>query len=140
MPTTEDPTINAKQRAALYELVCNHLAGIDELWLALGQERDYGSAAQLGRAYRADLRLLDDIGWDPQEAGERFALTMTADELVPLLQRLREEARGLLAGDSNRSSREEDEEQPGRTRFSGSCGAGTAPARHTCSRALGPLP
>ncbi len=80
--------------------VCNHLAGIDELWLALGEERDYDAAAKLGPAYRADLRLLEDLGWAPEESGGSFALTMTAGELVPLLQRLREEARSLspLAG------------------------------------------
>ena len=109
MAKTEDPRISGKQRGALYELVCNHLAGIDELWLAFGEQRDYETAAKLGRAYRADLRLLEDIGWDPEDSGESFPLTMTAGELVPLLQRLREEARELLAADSNRSSREEDD-------------------------------
>ena len=109
MANIEDPRISGKQRDALYELVCNHLAGIDELWLALGQQRDYEAAARLGPAYRADLRLLEDLGWAPQESGESFALTMTAGELAPLLQRLREEARELVAGDSNLPSREEDD-------------------------------
>jgi hypothetical protein len=44
------------------------------------------------RANAADLRLLDDLGWDPEERRESYALTLPTAELAEALGRLRRDA------------------------------------------------
>jgi hypothetical protein len=102
-------TITNEQREALYELVRNHLGGIDGIWIALEEDRDYAAAEQLGLELAADFRLLADIGWAPEEDRDPVRLTMPAHELRSLLGRLRAEAEAVLAGSAEeRRSREED--------------------------------
>jgi hypothetical protein len=109
VPTT---TINQEQRAGLYELVRNHLGGIGDVWIALEQNDDFATAERLGLEFSEDFRLLDDIGWQPQEDREEFELTMPPDDLAELLKRLHDEAKQLLEqSPSERRSREEDEER-----------------------------
>jgi len=109
VPTTT--TITQAQRAGIYELVRNHLAGIGDIAIALEERKDYVGAQQLARQFAEDLRLLVDIGWHPQNRRESFALTMPAPELAKALGRLHEEAERLLAeSPTERQSREEDEE------------------------------
>ncbi len=107
MPTT---TITKDQRAGLYELVRNHLYSIDDLWTALGRSRDYATAERLGIEFAEDVRLLADIGWDPDDGRESFELTMPVHDLTEALKRLHGEAEAVL-GESpdERRSREEDE-------------------------------
>jgi hypothetical protein len=53
-PTREEGTVPATttitkaQRDGIYELVCNHLYGIEDLWIAFGRSRDYATAERLG--------------------------------------------------------------------------------------------
>lgn len=109
MPTTT--TIAANQRVGLYELVRNHLAGIGDIAIALEERGDYTGAEQLARQFAEDLRLLVDIGWNPDDEREAFALTMPAPELAKALGRLHDEAeRALAESSTERVSREEDEE------------------------------
>jgi hypothetical protein len=109
VPTT---TINQEQRAGLYELVRNHLGGIGDVWIALEQKDDFATAERLGLEFGEDFRLLDDIGWQPQEDREEFELTIPPDDLAELLKRLHDEAEQLLAqSPGERRSREEDEER-----------------------------
>jgi hypothetical protein len=101
--------IDSDQRAGLYELVRNHLGSIEDFWVALERTRDFARAERLGREFAEDFRLLEDIGWAPDEPGETFALTLPAEELAALARRLREEAGQVLAGASNHPDSPEDE-------------------------------
>lgn len=108
MPTTT--TITKAQRDGIYELVCNHLYGIEDLWIALGRSRNYATAERLSIEFGEDFRLLGDIGWSPDEERDSFELTMPLHDLAELLKRLHDEARQLLnESPAERQSREEDE-------------------------------
>lgn len=85
------------------------------LWMEY--RKDFDAAERLGREFAEDFRLLEDIGWRPNDGRESVALTMPLDELSELLQRLQDEAERLLAeSPAERRSREEDEETDRRFR------------------------
>jgi hypothetical protein len=102
-------TIDRGQREALYELVRNHLGGIGDVWIALGQKGDAAAAERLGLEFAEDLRLLQDIGWSERDEREGFELTLPPHDLMKLLQRLQGEAVGMLieSGTEAQVSREE---------------------------------
>ena len=109
MPITA--TITKAQRDGIYELVCNHLYSIDDLWTALGRSRDYVTAERLGIEFGEDFRLLADIGWRPDEDRAEFELTIPSHDLAETLKRLHGEAEKLLTESPHeRREREEDEE------------------------------
>jgi hypothetical protein len=111
-------TISRDLRDGIYELVRNHLGGIGDVWIALEQNKDFAGAERLGIEFGEDFRLLDDIGWRPSEDKEMFELTMPPDDLVEVLERLRGDARRLLAeSPSERRALEEDRETNERFRF-----------------------
>jgi hypothetical protein len=104
-------TISKDQRDGLYALVRNHLGGLSDVFVEMEQRRDFDAAERLGREFAEDFRLLDDIGWQPNDGREAVALTMPLGELLELLQRLQDEAERLLTeSPAERRSREEDEE------------------------------
>jgi hypothetical protein len=104
-------TIDRDQREGLYELVRNHLGSIEDFWVALERTRDFATAERLGLEFGEDFRLLEDIGWRPDESRERFELTMPPHDLAELLQRLQGDARRfLIESPSERRAMEEDEE------------------------------
>ena len=106
----ETTTITKAQRDGIYELVCNHLYGIEDLWIALGRSRDYATAERLGIEFGEDFRLLTDIGWRPAEDRTEFELTIPPHDLAETLKRLHDEAEKLLAeSPAERQSRTEDE-------------------------------
>jgi hypothetical protein len=82
-------TIDVDQRNALYDLLRLRISGLSDVSMAL-EKREYPDAARLGRWYAAELRLLDDLGWAERSERTSFELTMSADELRPLLIRLQE--------------------------------------------------
>jgi len=107
VPTTT--TVTRTQRAGIYELVRNHLAGIGDVAIVL-ENGDYATAERLGIEFAEDVDLLADIGWRPDEERESFELTMLVYDLAELLNRLHDEAERVLAGSqSERCAREEDE-------------------------------
>jgi hypothetical protein len=86
-------TITAAQRDALYEEIYVSLSGIGDVWLA-ADAGDYDKAAELGRNYSDDLRLLiDDLGWG-EGSGETVELITPPAVLRRILGRLRDAARG----------------------------------------------
>lgn len=89
-------TIDRDQREGIYELVRNHLGSIEDLWVAMERTRDYATAERLAGELGEDFRLLEDIGWRPEEEREAFELTMSPGELTGTLMRLREEAAQVL--------------------------------------------
>ncbi len=103
-------TISGEQRDALYQLVRDHLGGLNDVWIAMEENKDFASAERLGREFGDDFRLLDDLGWGEDDDREAVALTMPTGELTQILKRLHEEAEAGLAGSpEERRSREEDE-------------------------------
>jgi hypothetical protein len=91
-------TINREQRDGLYELVRNHLGSVGDLFDALERDRDFVTAERLGLEFGEDFRLLEDIGWAEDEGRASFELTLSAHDLMELLQRLHGEAGMVLAG------------------------------------------
>lgn len=108
MPATTI-TIDRDQHAGIYELVCNHLYSIEDLWIALGRSRDYATAKSLGLEFGRDFRLLDDIGCAADDDRESYELTMPPHQLADLLRRLRGEAEKILVeSGTERQASEED--------------------------------
>jgi hypothetical protein len=104
-------TITKAQRDGLYELVRNHIAGIGDIPIAIEEKGDFAEAERLGLRFGEDVRLLQDIGWEPHVEREGFELTMPVDELTEVLHRLHEEAKQVLIRSSaERRSRAQDEE------------------------------
>lgn len=85
MPATVT-TIDREQREGLYELVRNHLYGIEDFWIAFARSRDYATAERLALEFGEDFRLLADIGWAAKDERETFELTMPVHDLMELLQ------------------------------------------------------
>lgn len=87
-------TITGEQRNALYEQVRNHLAAIGDVAMALEQDDDLDAAERLGRQFADDLRLLEDLGWEPKAERSSSHLTMPIGDLRRVLMRLQAEAEG----------------------------------------------
>lgn len=109
MPDTTT-TISGEQRDALYQLVRDHLGGLNDVWIAMEENRDFATAERLGLDFGRDFRLLEDLGWGEEDEREAVELTMPGGELIQVLKRLHEDAEAALSGSrQERRSREEDE-------------------------------
>lgn len=95
--------IDREQRDGIYELVRNHLAGIGDVAVALEDNEDIATAERLAIELGEDFRLLDDIGWRPDEERDVFELTMPPHDLMELLRRLQGDAARLLEGSPDRA-------------------------------------
>ena len=91
-------TIDPEQRNGIYELVRNHLVGLSDVFMAMERRGDFITAERLGQEFSEDFRLLQDIGWRPQDYRRRFVLTMPVPELTAVLLRLKGEAEQILCG------------------------------------------
>jgi hypothetical protein len=100
-------TIGPEQRQGIYELIRNHLAGLNDVYLAMEVHDDYATAERLGKEFAEDLRLLRDIGWGPEDYRREFAITMPAHDLAVLLNRLKGEAEQLLLGAERQAEEQE---------------------------------
>jgi hypothetical protein len=111
-------TITAEQRKAIYELVCLHLVGLNDLCLALDR-KDFVTAERLGLEFGEDLRLMEDLGWEEEDGRQTVALAMPAGNLTETLKRLRAKAESLFAEspDEHRVT-EEEEARPSTRRTS----------------------
>jgi hypothetical protein len=111
-------TIERDQRDGLYELVRNHLASIEDFWVALERTRDFVTTERLGLEFGEDFLLLQDLGWGEHDERESFELTMPPHDLMEVLRRL---PRGRGAGPIRRrgavSSRRRRHEQALSTRL-----------------------
>jgi hypothetical protein len=115
MPQGSTVTISGPQRQAFRLMLLQNLSGIADVWLAFTDGRT-ATAAQLGRQFGQDLRLMDDLGWGVE--ADDVDLTMAPAELAEVLQRLRADAEGgLREGSHERQVRAADEETRARYRF-----------------------
>ena len=101
-------TLTGEKRDAVYELLIEHMGGLGDVRIAIDRG-DFGTARRLAREFAEDFRLLNDLGWGPDERSE-VPLTIPSGELVAIFERLRADARGALTERTDeRESREDDE-------------------------------
>jgi hypothetical protein len=99
-------TITRPQRDAIYQLVLNHLSGIDAVWTSLDQG-DVSTASRLGREFAQELRLLDNLGWSTTIEAETVELTLPAPELTGTFARLHKDAAASIDAYVSRAKDEE---------------------------------
>lgn len=87
--------LNRQQRDALYGELVLDLSGTGDIRINLDGE-DYDAAQRLRRRYEDDMRLLDDLGWEPEQDSDEFEVTMDHDELARVLRRLNRSAGDTL--------------------------------------------
>ncbi len=110
------PRISAAHRDAVYEHIVNRLTGIDDVWLAVRNEK-WERATQLGWEYSDFLRLiLDDLGWDGGP-GRSIELTTPADVQRRVFARLRDLTTGLQASEEELPELTEAREREERNRL-----------------------
>jgi len=100
--------ITGKKREAVYELLIEHLGGLGDVRLAIDRG-DIETARRLAREFAEDFRLLDDIGWGPDER-VAVPLTIPPGELTAIVNRLRGEAQSALAESGDERDAREAEE------------------------------
>jgi hypothetical protein len=74
-------TITDEQRDAIYEEVLSDLSGVGDILLLLSRQ-DHEAARTHRRRFEDDMRLLDDHGWQAEQPGDEFVLTMPQDDLA----------------------------------------------------------
>jgi hypothetical protein len=79
--------IGRDERDALYQAIRRDLRFLSYLAEALADARPT-VASMLASRYRAQLRLLDDLGWAPEDPRERFELTIPEPDLARAMLRL----------------------------------------------------
>jgi hypothetical protein len=92
-------TIIRTERDALYHSLITSLSAIGDIHTSL-QKDDPDSAIRLWRRFDAELRLLDDLGWDREQQVRHFELRMPPAELRPILERFYWNTIGMLAEES----------------------------------------
>ena len=82
-------TINREQRDAMYQEVALDLNGLTDLWTEF-DDGNYERAKELRQRFVFDMRLLDDLGWepDPEEDRDEFELTMDGLDLAWIVSHL----------------------------------------------------
>jgi hypothetical protein len=108
MPSTTI-TISREQRDSLHRLVTQHISGIGDVDMKLSAG-DFIAAERLGLEYSEDIRMLDDLGWDPEDERDSFDLTLPPHDLMEALKRLRHDAEDGLSEKEEQRAREESDE------------------------------
>ena len=90
-------TINRQQRDAIYQEVVLDLNGLTDLWTEF-DDGNFGRARELRDRFVLDMRLLDDLGWEPEVEveGEAFELTMAGVDLAAVVSRLIEQTGAII--------------------------------------------
>lgn len=108
MPSTTI-TLSREQRDPLHRLVTQHISGIGDVDMKLSAG-DFAAAERLGLEYSEDIRMLDDLGWNPEDARQSFDLTLPPHDLIEALKRLRHDAEDGLSEKEEQRAREESDE------------------------------
>jgi hypothetical protein len=80
-------TLNRDQRDAIHGELLLDLSGTGDIRVEI-DKGDYQAAQRLRRRYEGDMRLLDDLGWEPDHERDEFDVTMEPDDLARVLRRL----------------------------------------------------
>lgn len=87
--------LSREQREAIYAEVVVDLSGTGDISIEL-DNGDYDAARRLRRRFEDDMRLLDEIGWEPDPDEDEFELSMPPDQLARALRWLGERARATV--------------------------------------------
>jgi hypothetical protein len=94
-PAATGLTIDREQREAIHpHLLLDLTTAVGEVYVALGHD-DWATARARRCRIEQDMRLLDDIGWNTEDPGGRFALTIPHETLLPTIERLHAAADAL---------------------------------------------
>ncbi len=88
-------TINRDQRDAMYQEVVLDLNGLTDLWTEFSGG-NYDRAKELRQRFVFDMRLLDDLGWEPEQDREEFDLTMDGVDLAWVVSHLIEQTGAII--------------------------------------------
>jgi hypothetical protein len=80
-------TIDRDQRDAMYQEVVLDLNGLTDLWTEFDAD-NYDRAKELRQRFVFDMRLLDDLGWEPEQERDEFVLTMDGVDLAWVVSHL----------------------------------------------------
>jgi hypothetical protein len=80
-------TINRRYRDAIYDGLMTDFTAIGDIFSHLHNDEP-NHARRLHRRFAAELRLLDDLGWEQEPDAKDFELTMPAAELRPIIERV----------------------------------------------------
>jgi hypothetical protein len=80
-------TINRRYRDALYDGLMTDFTAIGDIFSHLHNDEP-NHARRLHRRFAAELRLLDDLGWEQEPDAKEFELTMPTRELRPVIERV----------------------------------------------------
>ena len=108
MPNTAI-TITREQRQPLHRLVTQHISGIGDVTMMI-EAGKFSEAERFGLEYSEDIRMLDDLNWDPDDDRASFDLTLPLHELIEALKRLRQDAEMGLEPEEAQRAHEEFEE------------------------------
>jgi len=94
-------TINRRYRDAIYDSLMNDLTAIGDIFSHLHNDEP-ASAQRLHHRFAAELRLLDDLGWEQEPDAKEFELTMPARELRPVIERVYRSAVASLNNEADK--------------------------------------
>ena len=88
-------TINSAQRDAIYAEAILALSGTGDIRIEL-DNGDFVSARRHRRRFEDMMRLLDDIGWEPDQDRDEFELTMDGVDLAAVVSYLIDQTGAIL--------------------------------------------
>ena len=88
-------TIGREQRDAIYQEVVLDLNGWTDLWTEFNRG-NFDRARELRTRFELDMRLLDDIGWEPEQEADEFELTMDGVDLAAVVSYLIDQTGAIL--------------------------------------------
>lgn len=91
-------TISRGQRDAIHKEIALDLSGLTDLWTEFGRG-EFERARELRRRFERDMRLLDDLGWEPEQDRDEFELTMEAADLAAAIVHLNTQTGAILHTD-----------------------------------------
>lgn len=119
--------ISAEEANALRFELKIRLAALDDLRMAF-EDGDFETATRLGARFGDELRLMEDLGWGPDDRDAPITLTMPAEQRCRIFTRLRSSTQ-CFRRDQKREEREvEEEDRAQRER--------TQQILHACDRIL----
>jgi hypothetical protein len=80
-------TINRRYRDAIYDGLMTDLTAIGDIFSHL-HNNEPANAQRLHHRFAAELRLLDDLGWEQEPDAKEFELTMPPRQLRPVIERV----------------------------------------------------
>ena len=87
-----------EQRDAIYYEITLDLNGLTDLWTEF-DAGNYDRAKDPRQRFEFDMRLLDDLSWEPEQDHDEFVLTMDGVDLAAAISHLITQTGTILPGD-----------------------------------------